>query len=77
MLGRLEEQQPLAENNAPGLLLHFGPAEDAMHIRYCQQALGSLLWLATRARPDMAWAHHRKHVDQMSARTRSAGDTHS
>lgn len=51
--------------NAPGLPLHYGPAErvserqeeDAELSRYYQQALGSLLWLVTYSRPDMVWAY--------------------
>lgn len=48
-----------------GLSLHSGPAErvcgghekDSVHTIYCQQALGSLLWLVTHTRPDMVWAY--------------------
>lgn len=64
VLDRSEDQKLWAENRATGLSLHFdlvkreseGLEGDAMHIRYCQQALGSLLWLVARTRPDMAWA---------------------
>lgn len=51
VLDRIEEQKPLPEKNAQGLLLHVDPTEresgdqeeEAVHIRYSQQALGCLL----------------------------------
>lgn len=62
---QLEAQQPNAERATPGSPLRFDPAErtpegqeeGATHIRDCQPALASLLWLVTRTRPDAAWAY--------------------
>jgi len=56
--------RPLAEKAVPGGPVHFGAEartephpEDQRNIKFCQQALGGLLWLVTRTRPDLAWAY--------------------
>jgi len=56
--------RPLAEKATPGAPVHFGAEaklgqdpDDAKNIKFCQQALGGLLWLVTRTRPDLAWAY--------------------
>lgn len=62
VLCKREAQKPFAEYIMPGSPFHFDPAqresegqqEGAIHSRYCQQALGSLLWLVTRTLPDLA-----------------------
>lgn len=62
---KFEEQKPGAEKDTLGSPLHCDPEErkskgqeeGATHTLYCQQPLGSLLWLVTRTRSDLAWAY--------------------
>lgn len=64
VVDKFEQGRPLTTKDTPGVALHAGGEArvertegDEVHIKYCQQALGSLLWLVTRTRPDLAWAY--------------------
>jgi hypothetical protein len=78
---KFQEQRPLAEKDTPGQPLHKEDglrAEDVdpdgdVNLKYCQRALGSLLWLVTRTRPDMAWAYSAA-ATMVSLNTKKAAD---
>jgi hypothetical protein len=64
VVDKFEEGRPLAPESIPGSALHHNATdrskkskEDEINIKFCQRALGSLLWLVTRTRPDMAWSY--------------------
>lgn len=72
VLGRSKNQRPIADNNAPSMPLYLDLAErmsecveqGGAHIGLHKEALGPLMWLVTRIRPDMAMGVQRsnKHM---------------
>ncbi len=64
VIDKFEQQRPLTTKDTPGTPVHAGhdmkverTDNDDVNVKYCQQALGSLLWLVTRTRPDLTWAY--------------------
>ena len=76
VIDKFEQQRPLTTKETPGTLVHAGhdmrvekTDDDDANIKLCQHALGTLLWLVTRTRPDLTWAScSRKSHDPKSKR---------
>ena len=64
VIDKAEPYRQLTAKEMAGTHVHAGhdmrverTDEYAVSIKFCQQALGSLLWLVMRTRPDLTWAY--------------------